>query len=234
MSKLFSNSFYIALDRWTFLCQCIDFCLKNEDRKKGRIQNASKHLRWKALHLRCLRQSWLYLWKNATAQKMKIFWKSAETAVWSHLLKKSFHGKLYFLQCAIPLFIFIETSGIRQLDVSWKFSFVKFQENLRKLLNGIIYWKAFFYWKIGHHVQCPTESLLCCWKPQNCIRIPIQKQLRGGVLSKKCSENMQEIYRRTSMLNCDFNKVALQLYWIHTLAWMFSCKCPAYFQNTFD
>ena len=31
----------------------------------------------------------------------------------------------------------------------------------------------------------------------------------GGVLSKKCSENMQQIYRRTLMPKCDFNKVAL-------------------------
>ena len=31
-------------------------------------------------------------------------------------------------------------------------------------------------------------------------------------LKKKCPENMQQIYRRTSMLKCDFNKVALQLY----------------------
>ena len=29
---------------------------------------------------------------------------------------------------------------------------------------------------------------------------------------KKCSENMQQIYRRTPRLKCDFNKVAKQLY----------------------
>ena len=33
-----------------------------------------------------------------------------------------------------------------------------------------------------------------------------------GVLKKKCSENMQQIYRRTPMLKCDINKIALQLY----------------------
>ena len=32
---------------------------------------------------------------------------------------------------------------------------------------------------------------------------------------------------------CDFNKVALQLYWSRTSAWVFSCKFAAYFQNTF-
>ena len=30
---------------------------------------------------------------------------------------------------------------------------------------------------------------------------------------------MQQIYRRTAMPKCDFNKVALQLYWNHTSAW---------------
>ena len=50
--------------------------------------------------------------------------------------------------------------------------------------------------------------------------MPNQKQLFIGVLKKKCSENMQQIYRRTPMPKCDFNKVALQLYWNHTLAWV--------------
>ena len=44
---------------------------------------------------------------------------------------------------------------------------------------------------------------------------------------------MQEIYRRTSMPKYDFNKVALQLYWNRTSAWVFSCKFAEYFQNTF-
>ena len=36
----------------------------------------------------------------------------------------------------------------------------------------------------------------------------IQKQPPRGVLSKRCSENMQQIYRRTPIPKCDFNKVA--------------------------
>ena len=39
-----------------------------------------------------------------------------------------------------------------------------------------------------------------------------QKQPVRVVLRKRCSENMQQIYRRTPMPNCDFNKVAFQLY----------------------
>ena len=35
----------------------------------------------------------------------------------------------------------------------------------------------------------------------------LQKQPPGGVLKKRCSENMQLIYRRTPMRKCDFNKV---------------------------
>ena len=37
-----------------------------------------------------------------------------------------------------------------------------------------------------------------------------QKQPSRGVLGKRCSENMQQIYRRTPMPKYDFNKVAKQ------------------------
>ena len=33
---------------------------------------------------------------------------------------------------------------------------------------------------------------------------------------------------------CDFSKVAKQLYWNHTSAWVLSCKFGAYFQDTFS
>ena len=36
----------------------------------------------------------------------------------------------------------------------------------------------------------------------------MQKQSSRGVLGKRCSENMQQIYRRTPMPKRDFNKVA--------------------------
>ena len=53
-----------------------------------------------------------------------------------------------------------------------------------------------------------------------------------GVFKKKFFENTQQIYRRTPRPKCDFNKVALQLYWNFTSAWVFSYKFAAYFQNT--
>ena len=64
------------------------------------------------------------------------------------------------------------------------------------------------------------------------LKIFGRKQLSRDVLRKRCYENMQQIYRRTSMLKGDFNNVAKQLYWNHTSASVFSCKFAAYFQNT--
>ena len=37
----------------------------------------------------------------------------------------------------------------------------------------------------------------------------IQKQFSRSVLRKRCSENMLQIYRKTLITKCDFNKVAL-------------------------
>ena len=35
----------------------------------------------------------------------------------------------------------------------------------------------------------------------------LPRQLSRGVLKKRCSENMQQIYRRAPVPKCDFNKV---------------------------
>ena len=40
--------------------------------------------------------------------------------------------------------------------------------------------------------------------------------------------------QRTPFPKCDFNKVALQLYWNRTSAWVFFFKFVPYFQNTFS
>ena len=39
-----------------------------------------------------------------------------------------------------------------------------------------------------------------------------QKHLSRAILKKRCSENMQQIYRRTLMPKSNFNKVGRQLY----------------------
>ena len=49
----------------------------------------------------------------------------------------------------------------------------------------------------------------------------IQNQPPRGVHRNRCSENMQQIYRRILMPKCDFNKVAKHMF-------------TAYFQNTFS
>ena len=64
--------------------------------------------------------------------------------------------------------------------------------------------------------------------------IKSQKQPYRSVRGKRCSENMQQIYRRKPMPKCDFNKVALKLYWNRTSTWVFSYKNVAYFQSTFS
>ena len=59
------------------------------------------------------------------------------------------------------------------------------------------------------------------------------KQPPRCVLKKRLPENMQQIYRRTHMSKCDFNKVAKQLFWNLTSTWVFSCKFATSFQNPF-
>ena len=61
-----------------------------------------------------------------------------------------------------------------------------------------------------------------------------QRQPSRGVLKKRCSENIKQIFRRIPMPKCDFNIFAIQLYWNCTLAWVFSCQFAAYFQNIFS
>ena len=58
----------------------------------------------------------------------------------------------------------------------------------------------------------------------------LQKQPFRDILEESCSKNMQQIYRGTPMPKCDFNKVAKQLYWNRTSAWVF-CKFAADFQK---
>ena len=61
-----------------------------------------------------------------------------------------------------------------------------------------------------------------------------QNQPSKGALRKSCSENMQQICRRTPMPKCDFSKVTLQLYWNQILTRLLFSKFAAYFQNTFS
>ena len=64
------------------------------------------------------------------------------------------------------------------------------------------------------------------------------KELRNSPLElflwNGCSENMQQIYRRTPVPKCDFSQVAKHLYWNRTSGWVLSCKFAPYFQITFS
>ena len=57
--------------------------------------------------------------------------------------------------------------------------------------------------------------------------LDVQKPSPRGILTKRCSENIQQIYRKTPTPKCDFYKFSKQLYWNHTLAWVFFCKFAA-------
>ena len=83
----------------------------------------------------------------------------------------------------------------------------------------ILDYPCIFFW-----LDADLLSFRCCH---------LQKQPSRGVLMKGCSENMQQIYRRTPMPKFDIKKVSLQFYWNHTSAWVFSCKFPAYFPSIF-
>ena len=61
----------------------------------------------------------------------------------------------------------------------------------------------------------------------------IQKQTSRGVRKKRCSENMQQIYKRTPMPKCDFNKVAKSLYWNRTSVWVSPVNLPPIFRTPF-
>ena len=96
-----------------------------------------------------------------------------------------------------------------------------------------------FFWKLLNSPQ--MKAILCTFTEKFQRRIQnnpysevysVQKQPFTGVFRKRCSENLQQIYRRTPMPNCDFNKV-IKLYCGRTLAWVLSCKFAAYFPKTF-
>ena len=63
--------------------------------------------------------------------------------------------------------------------------------------------------------------------------LQISEAATRGVLKKRCSENMQRIYRRTPMPKYDFNKVAKQLYWNHTSAWCSPVNLLHIFRTSF-
>ena len=64
---------------------------------------------------------------------------------------------------------------------------------------------------------------------QNLTSTLFQKQPSRGVLNKRCSENMQQIYRRTPMPKCNFNKVALHGFFLFLTGCLFRSSPPEVF-----
>ena len=121
----------------------------------------------------------------------------------------------FFLYVSKPFFCVSKCfSFVNKPFFNWKQTFFKWAQNFYIYKNFLI------------------NSVSLCYCLNN--KSIFQKQPPRRVPRERCSENIQEIYRRTPMPKCDFNKVALQFYWNHTLAWAFSCKSPVYFQNTFS
>ena len=61
-------------------------------------------------------------------------------------------------------------------------------------------WYELLFWRTSANGYLFTDKIL--------ILLNIsQKQSSRGVLRKRCSENMQQIYRRTPMSKCEFNKL---------------------------
>ena len=56
-------------------------------------------------------------------------------------------------------------------------------------------------------LQYPCQSRVGICVCELRVRCYLQKQSFRGVLSKRCFENIKQIYRRTPMPKCDFNKV---------------------------
>ena len=63
--------------------------------------------------------------------------------------------------------------------------------------------------KMYHSLTQENPNLLIWLSPTKCLYW--QKQPSRGVPRKKCSENMQQIYRRAPMPKCDFNSNFIEI-----------------------
>ena len=94
-------------------------------------------------------------------------------------------------------------------------------------------WLTFFGFRVTYFLNHAIGVWFWMYMELGLRILIVQEQPSRVVFKKRCSENMQQIYRRIPIPKCDFNKVASQLYWNRILAWLFSCKFAANFQNTF-
>ena len=94
-----------------------------------------------------------------------------------------------------------------------------------------------FFNKVGdlQHLQTASEYVIHQKNTENLLKqMEYGLQKYSEVLKKRCFENMKQIFRRTPMLKCHFNKVVFQLYWNCTFGMNVSCKFVANSLNTFS
>ena len=60
------------------------------------------------------------------------------------------------------------------------------------------------------------------------VKYNIKKQPSRSVLKKRCYGNMQQIYRRTPMSKCDFNKVAAKQHYLYLRFALKLYRCASY------
>ena len=124
-------------------------------------------------------------------------------------------------------------TSIVDVDCGRRLWTVPFTELMSDSAEGSTFWRCYIqkvlpFYK-DHFWFILFLTMLVLAKTNN-----IRKQRSKGALRKNCSDNMQQICRRTPIPKCDFNKVALQPYWNRTSVWLFSCKVAVCFQNTFS
>ena len=61
------------------------------------------------------------------------------------------------------------------------------------------------FFPVFRAIAATAPSLVC-----HSLLFRVQKQPSRDVLTNRCSENMDQIYRRTPLQKCDFNKVTKQ------------------------
>ena len=81
--------------------------------------------------------------------------------------------------------------------------------------------------KIVAYFLIPKNKLKLVYKI-----ICVQKQSSRGVLRERCSTNMKQMHRRTTMCKRDLKKAHLKLYWNHTHALMHPTTVAAHPQDT--
>ena len=137
-----------------------------------------------------------FTWNDTNSRTMDRFYskftiKNAELTPMVRRCRASFFGGDYF---RVPMYT------DKRLEIELYNSFIM---EVIKQNGGSYQTSQELISEIGLVTPCDALRKVKC----NTTRT-LQKQSSGGVFEEICSENMQQIYRRTPMLKCDFNNVA--------------------------